>query len=246
MSMGILEYKFRVDYRDVDEFNHLTPRSMLRFMGEAAGEASASVGYGLNDIPRTHLTWLLLNWKLQIFDRPIWETELKIKTWPQRTEKFYSFRDFEIYDGDGILVAKATSKWILINTETGSITRFSQEMIDAYGCIDKTVFDKPIEEKLKEPESFVSEFQYAIQRRDIDTNHHVNNLYYLDFAFEALPDDVYKNIDISTIEIMYKKQLVYGDHISCLYKKTGEKEHTITIKDNTHKTLHAIIRFTEK
>ena len=30
-------------------------------------------------------------------------------------------------------------------------------------------------------------FSYTVGRRDIDTNHHVNNIHYLDFALEALP-----------------------------------------------------------
>lgn len=241
-----MEYQFRVDYHDVGENNHLTPTALIRYLGQAAGYASSAVGYGLNDIPQTHLTWLLLNWKVQIFKQPIWDTVLKVKTWPQRTEKFYSFRDFEVYDGSGVLIALASSKWILINTETSAIARVSDEMLKLYGCIDQTAFDEQLDEKLKQPNDFDSKWDYVIQRRDIDTNHHVNNLCYLDYAYEALPQHVYDTFAISTIEIMYKKQLLLGDSISCLYHQDNEHMHTITITNQETGQMHAIVRFTTK
>ena len=37
-------------------------------------------------------------------------------------------------------------------------------------------------EKLSEPEKIDNSFSYKIQRRDIDTNNHVNNLKYLDYT----------------------------------------------------------------
>ena len=68
-------------------------------------------------------------------------------------------------------------------------------------------------EKLKEPEISEITFDYIVQRRDVDTNHHVNNLHYLDYAYEALPNDVYINNDFKNVEIMYKHEAKLGDNI---------------------------------
>ena len=72
---------------------------------------------------------------------------------------------------------------------------------------------------------------YKVQRRDIDTNKHVNNLIYLDYAYEALPSEIYENYNFSNIEIMYKHEAKLGDTLSLFYTNTEENEHIITIKN---------------
>ena len=44
------------------------------------GEHSNKVGYGALDIDKTGLSWILLDWKVQVIKRPIYSEELKIKT----------------------------------------------------------------------------------------------------------------------------------------------------------------------
>ncbi len=83
-------------------------------------------------------------------------------------------------------------------------------------------------------------YEYITTRRDIDTNHHVNNVIYLDFAYNALPKEISINFD--KLEIYYKKQIKIGETIHCLYKQEGNS-HIIAIKSQDEKTLHAILKF---
>lgn len=83
---------------------------------------------------------------------------------------------------------------------------------------------------------------YTVQRRDIDTNHHVNNLYYLDYAYEALPLEVFKNNKFSNVEIMYKHQATLGDTLSLFCAHTSNNEYIISIKDKIDGKLHAIVK----
>ena len=51
------------------------------------------------------------------------------------------------------------------------------------------------------------EIEYEIKRSDIDVNHHLHNINYLDLANEALPDDVYNNNkEFDNFRIFYKKE----------------------------------------
>ena len=174
--MDIYSYNLKVDFSDVGENNRLSNKGILRIMQEVAGLNSDAKGYGLNDTPKTGLAWLILNWKLKVFSRPKWNTNLTIKTWTRSSNPLFSYRDLEIYDDKNDLVAIATSKWILFDVNKKSITKLPQEVQESFNCIDKSVFSEKIKEKLKEPESSKLVLKYKIQRRDIDTNHHVNNL----------------------------------------------------------------------
>ena len=47
-------------------------------------------------------------------------------------------------------------------------------------------------DKISIPEKFSNEIIYKVARRDIDLNGHMHNLYYLDLAYEVLPQDIYE------------------------------------------------------
>ncbi len=148
--MGMYEYKKRIEFCDIDESNRLSSKGLIRILGEVAGVHSESVGYGLNHIPQTHLTWMILNWKIQFFLRPSWNSYLIVKTWARSFSKISSNRDFSIYDINNNLVAKATSKWVLIDSEKHTPVRITEEIRDTFEEYNSSVFEIEINDKEKE------------------------------------------------------------------------------------------------
>ena len=139
------------------------------------------------------MNWLLLDWKVKVLKRPKYGQELEIHTWSRKIEKFYAYRDFEIYDEQMNLCAIATSKWLLVNSKTGKISRVDSEMAEKYQSeSDKSVFKNEEITKINIPEKFENEIIYQVQRRDIDVIGHMHNLYYLDIAYETLPKEIYE------------------------------------------------------
>ena len=239
--MSIYSDKFKLKYYDIGKSNSLTLSSLIKFFGDMAGAHSSVCGYGLNDIPRTHISWILLDWKVKMFSHPKYNEELTINTWPRVIQKFYSYRDFEVFDSKNNLVAIASSKWIMINTETKKIEKITDTVVNAYGIEEKSVFEKPLDEKPKIPNNLKLNFTYTIQRRDIDTNDHVNNVNYIDYALETLPEDVYNANEFDNVEIHYKKEIKYGETVNCYYSFENDK-HIVTIKNKDNSILHAIVK----
>ena len=240
--MDIYTKKFEINFSDINENNELSNKGILRMMQEIAGLHSSFLGYGLNDTPKTGLAWLLLNWKLKVFSRPKWEETLTVNTWSKSMNPLFAYRDIEIYDDNNNLVAVGSSKWLLFDINKKSLIKIPPEVKEKFPNVDKSVFQEKFVEKLKEPENSIFSHEYIVQRRDIDTNHHVNNLNYLDYAYEALPEDVFSNINFSNVEIMYKHEAKLGDTLSVFYSHNEEDEYIITIKDKENKNLHAIVK----
>lgn len=238
--MGYYTEKLKVNYLDVNPAGNLTPKGFIKYLQDIANHHSEDLGYGYTNITKTNLAWVLLNWKVKILKNVTVADTLYIKTWPRSFSRTISYREFEIYDSDDNLICIATSKWALTNYTTHALERIPEEMALTYGIIDKSVFEDISYERIKEPEISTLTHEYTIQRRDIDTNHHVNNLCYLDFAFEALPEEVYNNLNTNNVEILYKKEIKYKDTIKCLYSNIGDK-HIITIKSEDLSIVHAII-----
>lgn len=239
--MSVYEYKTHIKYNEIDENNKLSDKGLINILSEAASKHSQEVGYGLNDIEKTGYTWMLLFWKVKFFKRPRWNTDLVIKTWARSFNKISSWRDFEVYDPNGEKIAIATTEWVLIDVKKGGIGRITEELINKYGLVEKAVFEEEPTGKFKEEENMKETYQYTAARRDIDVNHHVNNANYLDIAYEALPIDL-KIDEFENIEIYYKKQIKIGETVCCYYSNSNNI-HTVCIKSEDGKNLHAILKF---
>lgn len=237
----IYKCKYIIGLTDVGMSNKITNKAILKVLENAGGMHSELVGYGLNSIEKTNLSWVLLGWKVKVINRPKYNTELNIHTWARDSNKISTYRDFEIYDENNNLLIIATSKWILVNLEKGKMAELTPEIIDLYQKEEKSVFEERTISKIKEPNDCSNKISYPILRSDIDINNHVHNIYYLDFAYEALPENIYKNDECNNIEIMYKKQIKLGDTILCKYCRE-ENSHIISIKSEDDKILHAIIK----
>ena len=164
-----VEHDFYVGFRDVDYLNHLKIKSALSYLEDVAGIHSNIAGYGLLDIDKNKKTWVLINWKLEFIRRPIYSENLKVKTWSNGTEKIYALRDFYMYDKNGKVVARASSKWILIDTETMQIAKLTDEVMNAYTIEKDKVFNERIE-KLKEPDKYLDSIEVKITKDMIDVN----------------------------------------------------------------------------
>ncbi len=238
--MAIFEHDFDFNIRDIDKNTELTNKAILGFFEDIGGYQSDIAGYGLKDIEKTKLSWVLLHWKIKVLKRMKYGDEIHVKTWSRGAIRACCYRDFEIFNSKGELCVIATSRWALIHLEKG-LMRLTNELVEKYQTEDKCVFESFTFDKLKEPENSLLTFKYTIQRRDIDINNHMHNLCYLDLAYEALPKEVYENSSFDNVEIMYKSGAFFGDNLKCFYAQEND-EHFVTIKSDDEKTLHAIIK----
>ena len=213
---------------------------LLRILQEAASVASDDVGYGLKDIARTGVHWILTGWRVELMERPGWRTALKVETWPRTMDGFRPDRDFLVWDGE-TLAARGTSRWVLMDAGTGRLTRITEAVRASYlpQADSLSVFDgaAPAGHGTT-PGGVPAAFETVVGRRDIDTNHHVNNLHYLDYALEALPEEVYRHLP-GTAEIAFRRQILLGTAIRGLYTLTEEGKHQVEIQsENEGKVIH--------
>ena len=238
----IYQEKFKIGLKDVWKGNEVSNKAILQYLEDISAYHSDSVGYGINTTETTHLTWVLLDWKVKVLKRPQYGQTLDIRTWSRRIIKCYAYRDFEIYDEQENLCVIASSKWLLIDNKLGKITKVEPEVGDKYSSeIGKSVFNEEDIKKLEEPKNYKNSIIYKVKRKDIDVLNHVHNLYYLDLAYETLPEEVYNQRPFNKIRIMYKKEIKLGDTVLCQYAHENSK-HIVVIKNSENpKILHAII-----
>ena len=237
----IYKEKFKIGLKDIGKENKINNKAILECLENIACYHSDSLGYGINTSDITHATWLLLDWKLKVIKRPKYGQILDIRTWSRYIIKCYAYRDFEIYDENNELCAIATSKWLLTNNQTRKIAKVEQEMADKYESEpERCVFADAEIEKITAPEVYKNSIIYQIKRKDIDIIGHMHNLYYLDLAYEALPEEVYEQRPFDEIRIMYKKEIKLGENVICKYTYENDK-HIVVIQSEDERILHAIV-----
>lgn len=238
--MAIIEKKYEIGVRHIGKSNLITNYGILSLLEDIACYHSDLVGYGITQMLYTHLSWVLLHWKVSIFSRVSYGTTVTVKTWSRNVDCIYTLRDFEIYDENENLICIASSKWVLINTNTKRISKITDDIAMKYEPEIKSVFNENDIAKFKEPTlpQFPS-YIFKVSRHDIDFNEHMHNLNYLSYAYETLPKNIYDNSETNYFEIMYKSSSHINDEVSCYYVEQ-DNAHFIVMK--TLDCLHAIIK----
>ena len=221
-------YPCAVTYADVGLDGRLCHKGALRLLQEAAAVDSHRCGYSLLNAEETGVCWILTGWRVQLLERPLWNTPLAVETWPRSMDGFLSDRDFRIVSGDTV-IALASSRWCLVSVHTGHVTRVTDTVRSAYPLDPQAVFSESLKVNGRSGPEAEETFSAVIGRRDIDTNRHVNNLHYLDYALEALPQEVFEHLP-PTLEIVYRKQILLGTPIACLYQRTDDGRHQVEIR----------------
>ena len=239
--MAFIEKNRNLTIRDISPKTEITNKAILTFFEDIAGMHSDIAGYGLANVEKSRISWVILDWKIKVLKRFKYTAEsVNVVTWARGVVHACCFRDFELYNSKGELCAIGSSKWALINIEKG-LMKITDDIMNKFESEEKSVFDNFQFKKLQEPENYSSVYNYTVSRRDIDINVHMHNLYYLDLAYDSLPRDVFEENSFDNVEIMYKKPAFLYDNLKCFYSQV-ENEHIVTIKSEDEKNLHAIIK----
>ena len=237
-----VEHNFFVCLSDINSQKELTNTCLLRYLEDVAGLHSEIAGYGVTDMDSTRKSWILLSWKVDVKKRPLVNDSLTVKTWSRHIDRFYAFRDFEVRDQCDEVVCIATSKWVFIDIDKGKLVKISEDVSEKYKPeIENKVFEEYDLPKIKEPIKQQYKINFKITRNLIDINKHLHNIYYLDIAKEALPEEVSLLKELNYFEVMYKKEIKLGENVKAIYSKENNF-HYVTIKSEDESTLYSIIR----
>lgn len=233
----IFEKEFEVMLKDIDKNNQMRLSSYINFMQEIGALHSEEYGYGLNDEPVTHKAWIVISWNVDIFRRPKWNEKILLRSWIGKIDKLYHYRDYEMIDKQGKVISKAVAKWVMVDTVTKKIQKLDEEHIKKFPIVEVEGWTNEVGKinSRVDINSLKEIYEYKVQKRDVDTNNHMNNIIYLDLALEELEDEKIK--DVSNIQIHYKTECKYNDEIVFMQGEDG-----IYVFDKNKEKLHTMIK----
>lgn len=179
---------FRVRNYECDAYGHMNSVNYLRFMQEAAFDATAAAGYGMQHYMEVGQFWLARESQVK-FLRPVkYDQSVSIKTWIVDTRRFRSKRRYEFrLEGEEELAAEAHTDWVYVDGETGRPTHIPDELIKAFFADGEPAGAMPRDRFPKAPPAPDGAVIYLhrVAWRDLDEMRHVNNANYLAFLEDA-------------------------------------------------------------
>ena len=173
---------FRVRHYECDAYGHVNYANYLRYMQEAAFDASAAAGYDLSRYEVMGRHWLVRETDIEYL-RPLrYGDSVQVKTWVVDFRRIRSRRAYEFRRvGSGELVARAHTDWVFLDSATWRPAPIPPEMMAAFfpeGLPDPAP-PRPRFPSAPPPPPGVFRLRRRVEWRDIDTAQHVNNAAYL-------------------------------------------------------------------
>lgn len=208
--------------------------ALLKILENAGNRHSDLAGDHILAKSMNGTAWILTDWYVEIQEKAKYGDKIRAKTWSKGpTGPFTSSREFELFSNEK-RIATGSTNWVLFDLEKGRPAKVTEDLIKHYGPENLSVFESPKLPKIEEAESFEKELSLTPRRNDIDFNHHVHNLVYVDYAMDILPEEVYLKHDFKKIRITYKNAVTEGQNLTLKYA-CKEGKHLVCIYDQEGK-----------
>jgi acyl-CoA thioester hydrolase len=179
---------FRIRYYECDAYGHVNAISYIRYMEEAAFDASAALGYDLARYRAIQKIWFVLETDIEYLAPMRYGGSVTVATWVEDMRKVRSRRAYEIRDeGTGQVVARASSDWAFLDTSTGRPAAIPGEIAAIFmpdGQPAETAHHDKFPAPLPAPSSIFRQ-RRRVEWRDLDPDQHVNNAVYLAYVEEC-------------------------------------------------------------
>ncbi|MDR1687418.1 MAG: hypothetical protein LBS21_02245 [Clostridiales bacterium] len=189
------------------------------------------------------LGFVLTNWDVKVLNYPALYEEMTVYTWPLFFKGIMAQRFFQAFDKGGNEIAYANTKWVFSDLEAKKPARIPAEISDSYGG----TYSSPHEPDFNFPETeafkLVNSRQTITRRSDIDSNWHVNNVKYIEWALDCVPDDIYASGNITQMKTKYKKELRQNEEILLETYTKGEEIIILVKSGEDFEVLNAEIYF---
>ena len=182
------ERTFRVRHYECDAYGHVNHANYVRYMQEAAFDASAAVGYDVARYEDLGLYWLIRQTEVTYLRPLIFGDSVIVKTWVENFRRVRSRRAYELRSlHNNEVVAQAYTDWVLLDTVNERLATVPDEMVKAF--LPSTPTENGARNgrfpKAPPPPANPYKMRKIVAWRDLDTAQHVNNANYLSFLEDA-------------------------------------------------------------
>ena len=228
-NIGIEDIAVRAS--DTDRFYDATIPFFFSSSQELAGEHATLFGMGISEMYEKEMrTWVIVRTRMDFTRIPKWREKLTFETFPQKGYKLFCPRVVMARDEKGEPVMNAMTHWVLMDLSRKRPIpakmveeRFNMKYEDRFQNPD---IGKLLKYEEAEKIEVFEEKTFCPNYFDIDLNRHVNNLSYINWCLDALPDSLRDEYKPSLADVRWIRQCFRHDNLTVVVRaeSAGELE----------------------
>lgn len=201
------------------------------------------LGYGFLDFKEKGLIWMLSRLKVEMKAFPSWNQEIKIKTTAKGVDGLFALRDFVILNNNNEVLGDAYSSWLILGSKIFRPQR-PDFLYENYPKFNPHAYKEQVG-KIEAFDSYDELKTLTAEFSQIDSNQHVNNVYYLEWLLNFFNYDFHKINTVKQFSINYLNQVKPGETLELTKKEKAGKRFVFEgfNKTSEKKSFYAEIQF---
>ena len=206
---------------EIDSTKKATIPAMINLMQEAAMQNVIKMGVSVWDLEPHNISWVLMRFLLNVERIPMLGERIKIITHPAGFEKFYTYRDYKVYDEKNTLIASASSTWLLMNTIKRRVTRIPDFILDYKMPEEEVCLPRPAN-KLPPFGTVYRQQNFQVGWHDLDFNEHLSNVHYTKWMLESMEDKYLQKGQLLQFDLFFRAEARWKEEIVAEVEKINE------------------------
>lgn len=234
MTFGnYFDKQFELRYFEMNELGIATPAIMLALLEETAAEHCYSIDYSLFDLFEKNIGWVLFSGGLQMDRYPNYKEKITIRTWLSSYSTIKGYRENLILDEQQNIIGRAKGLWVFFDIEKRRPTPIFTDIKEKWSLFNESSIELNIKQKIEAVDQADYTGKFKVNRFDTDMNKHVNNIRYLQWVIESIPENIVNTHFLHLIDGRFISEAQFGDTVISLTKELETPNtfhHTIKIK----------------
>lgn len=206
--------RYALRYSDFDCNDELKLSSLLALAQESAGLSADELGFGYADIKPLDLGFIIVHTYCEICRMPVLGDVLTVETWPLPPRHGIFERDYRVTDARGEVCAVLSTRWLLVDLKTFSMTR-PERLGEVHARCPYRDEHTVVPKTWKIPRLTAGR---AVRREIVAGSHmdhymHANNTRYADFFLDCFSTEELSSRRVRAFRISYLKQVKEGEEI---------------------------------
>lgn len=218
---GVYQLKYEITAEHVDETKTATPGALARLMQDATEAHMDAGGLGYQTLRDKGLLWFIVWTSVWVNRMPkLGETGV-ICTWPGEIKLGMYSRRYAFYTEAGEELLVASSLFMMIDEDSRKMvppnelpSELAEIVMEGQPVLPK--------QRIKFPELPLSR-AHKVEESEIDKNGHVNNAYYLDWAYSVVNPEYVEKHPLQFFWVQYSKELMVDQVVDMQHTVVGNE-----------------------
>ena len=226
--------EFELRYFETSKSGLATPATMLTLLEETAADHCYEINRSLFDLANQNIGWVLAGGKMQINRYPAYKEKIVVRTWLSKYSTVKGIRENLIYDANKNIIGRAKGLWVFFDIQRRRPVQIFDDIIKKWSGSNEESIIYDTSKKIDSVEIADYSHEFVVNLYDTDMYKHANNIKYLSWLIESLPEEIIDNYYLHSIKGNFISEAKFGDTIQSLTKLINDNTflHTIKIKNS--------------